>query len=54
MSTKLDGLCENLECRKLNAEKKISDEELFKEPPPKEDCPICFQRLPSLGTGKKI
>jgi len=26
----------------------ISDEELFKQPPPAEDCPICFVRLPSL------
>ena len=26
---------------------KIRDEALFKEPPPKEDCPICFLPLPS-------
>jgi len=32
---------------------KISDEELFKQPPLEEDCPICFVRLPSLGTGSK-
>jgi len=24
----------------------LHDEELFKQPPPAEDCPICFQRLP--------
>ena len=24
------------------------DKELFKQPPPAEDCPICFLRLPSL------
>jgi len=29
----------------------LHDEELFKQPPPKEDCPICFLRLPSLKTG---
>ena len=28
------------------------DEKLFEQPPPLEDCPICFLRLPSLGTGK--
>lgn len=40
------------ECRKRAAE--IHDIELFKPPPPPEgDCPICFLRLPSLGTGKK-
>ena len=27
---------------------KLHDEELFKQPPPKEDCPICFLLLPSL------
>jgi len=25
--------------------------DLFKQPPPKEDCPICFLQLPSLGRG---
>ena len=29
------------------------DEELFKQPPPKEDCPICFLRIPTLHTGYK-
>ena len=24
----------------------ISDDELFKDPPPKEDCPICMQPMP--------
>eukprot|EP00571_Detonula_confervacea_P003628 CAMPEP_0172315722 /NCGR_PEP_ID=MMETSP1058-20130122/26073_1 /TAXON_ID=83371 /ORGANISM="Detonula confervacea, Strain CCMP 353" /LENGTH=311 /DNA_ID=CAMNT_0013029869 /DNA_START=102 /DNA_END=1037 /DNA_ORIENTATION=- len=32
------------ECRKRAAE--IFDETLFKEPSPREDCPICFVRLP--------
>jgi len=34
-----------------NIEKKINDEELFKQPPPKEDCPICFLTLPAYITG---
>ena len=29
----------------------ISDDELFKQPPPKEDCPICLLRLPTLEKG---
>ena len=29
----------------------ISDDELFKQPPPKEDCPICLLCLPSLESG---
>jgi TPR repeat protein len=36
-------------CRKRAAE--IHDEELFKQPPPKEDCPICLLRLPLLPSG---
>ena len=51
----IDGVCEcelSLDGCKLDLEKKISDEEeLFKQPPPKEDCPICFQQLPLLKTG---
>ena len=32
----------------------LHDEELFKRPPQlEEDCPICFLRLPTLGTGSK-
>ena len=30
-----------------------SDEELFKQPPPNEDCPICFLRMPSMWSGYK-
>ena len=38
------------ECRKRAAE--LHDEKLFKQPPPKYgDCPICFIRMPSLGSG---
>ena len=29
------------------------DAALFKQPPPNEDCPICFMRMPSLYTGFK-
>jgi len=29
----------------------LHDEKLFKQPPPKEDCPICFVRLPAHHTG---
>ena len=29
----------------------VSDDELFKQPPPKEDCPICLLRLPLLASG---
>jgi len=29
----------------------LYDQELFKQPPPKEDCPICFLLLPTLQTG---
>ena len=36
-------------CRKRAAE--MRDEELFKQPPPNKDCPICFLRLPTLGSG---
>ena len=30
---------------------KLHDEKLFKQPPPKEDCPICFLLLPTPDTG---
>ena len=39
------------ECKKRAAE--LHDIELFKQPPPPEDCPICFQQLPILETGSK-
>ena len=32
--------------------KELHDEKLFKQPPPDEDCPICFLRMPYLGTGR--
>ena len=34
-----------------NNENNEHDKELFKQPPPREDCPICFLRLPYLETG---
>ena len=37
------------ECRKRAAE--LHDEALFKQPPQREECPICFLLLPSLETG---
>ena len=49
----VDGVCENLEGCKLDAEKKISDIELFKQPPAADDCPICFIRMPTLASGRK-
>ena len=39
------------ECRRRV--KELHDEKLFKQPPPEEDCPICFLLLPSLKTGSK-
>jgi tetratricopeptide (TPR) repeat protein len=32
--------------------KELHDEKLFEQPPPMEDCPICFQRLPYLDSGQ--
>ena len=37
------------ECERRVAE--LHDEQLFKQPPSDEDCPICFIRLPDLGSG---
>ena len=39
------------ECRRRAAE--LHDEKLFKQPPPEEDCPICFVLLPLLQSGSK-
>jgi len=44
----LDSMCLK------DVEKKINDEELFKQPPSElGDCPICFLRMPTLNTGSK-
>jgi len=32
--------------------KELHEIELFKQPPPMEDCPICMERLPTLCTGR--
>ena len=40
------------ECERRVTE--MHDEALFKEPPPEHgDCPICFLRLPTMGSGKR-
>lgn len=39
------------ECKKRA--KELHDIELFKQPPPAEDCPICMLPLPGLDTGSK-
>ena len=39
------------ECEEHVAEK--HDEELFKQPPPKEDCPICLIQIPSMQSGSR-
>jgi len=31
----------------------LHDEQLFKQPSPAEDCPICFIRMPSLSNGRR-
>ena len=41
----------NREGIKRDTDDIISDDELFKQPPPKEDCPICLLRLPTLEKG---
>jgi len=46
-----DGVVKLLDSICLENVEKISDEELFKQPPPDEDCPICFLRLPFLNSG---
>lgn len=38
------------ECKKRAVE--LHDEKLFKQPPPMEDCPICFLRLPLISTAR--
>jgi len=39
--------------RNSNNKNKEHEEELFKQPPTEEDCPICFLRLPYLGSGSR-
>ena len=46
-----------LSAEKQNEELRIAaelhDQKLFKQPLPLDDCPICFVRLPTLGTGRR-
>ena len=42
---------EELERERRAAE--LHDEALFKQPPPNEDCPICFLPIPAMETGRK-
>ena len=42
----LDSMC-------IEEMQTISDEDLFKQPPQKDDCPICFLRMPALSSGSK-
>jgi len=59
ISTKQDNGNDNELIKSLDSmylegtEKKTSDEELFKQPPPGEDCPICFLLLPTFNSGCK-
>ena len=39
------------QCERRVAE--LHEEALFKQPPPRKDCPICFLSMPSLPTGSK-
>ena len=52
-ATDNDGLVKSVDSMCMEDVEKISDEELFKQPPT-EDCPICFLRMPKLNpTGSK-
>ena len=44
--------CEEYLLRAAERAAKLHDEQLFEQPPPGEDCHICFLRLPNLGTGR--
>ena len=48
--TKHKKKCER---RAAEIQAKFHEEQLFKQPPKKEDCPICMLPLPLLGTGSK-
>ena len=43
--------CERAVNRAAEIQAELHDIELFKPPPPPEDCPICFLRLPTLASG---
>ena len=48
---KLAQTCKRLG-RREEGELSLHDEALFRQPPPKEDCPICFIRMPTLASGR--
>jgi len=52
-TTNTNGIVKLLDTMYLEDVGKISDEELFKQPPPEEDCPICFLLLPTFNSGRK-
>jgi hypothetical protein len=41
-------------CMERAAEFQLHDEELFKQPPKGDDCPICFLLLPAMGSGESL
>jgi len=41
------------QCERLRQVTELHNEKLFEQPPPKEDCPICIIRLPTLVTGRR-
>ena len=52
--------CEKVQLRmaelhdaELRRAAELHDIELFKQPPPREDCPICMLRLPSMDSGRR-
>ena len=52
-TTNTNEIIKSLDSINLTGVEKISDAELFKQPPPAGDCPICFLRLPFLNTGRR-
>lgn len=54
--TKMDVVVSTLETMNITDDDllvHITDEELFEQPPPKDDCPVCFLSVPTLATGQK-
>jgi len=49
----IDNLLESMSINNHREMIPVSDEDIFKQPPLDEDCPICFIRMPSLWTGYK-
>jgi len=54
----IEDICEKLDTVNIHEDEgekfksaELHDEELFTQPPPADDCPICFLRLPTLDTG---